>query len=72
MFKLIIKKGILIEKILILNREMNEAVFKSNIITKIIGVKHEQAFQLTFQKPDNLKIQYKHNKLTIGYFDDKD
>ena len=47
-YELIFKRGALVEKILHLNRKNNEDVFKHNTIAKLMGLKHEQAFALTF------------------------
>ena len=47
-YKLTYKKGTLVNKILHLNKKDNEDVFGKNTATKIIGVEHQQAFELTF------------------------
>ena len=43
-YRLIYKKGVLHDKILHLDRKDNEDVFDKGVHTKILGVKHEQAF----------------------------
>jgi hypothetical protein len=50
-YELVFKRGSLVEKILHLNRENNDDVFRKNVLNKVIGIKHEQAFDLTFDKP---------------------
>lgn len=33
-----------------------------------MGVKHEQAFELTFEKPENMHVKCEQSQLTIGYY----
>ena len=56
-FRLVFKRGVLVEKILHLNKRDNEDLFKRSTATKIIGVKHEQAFNLNFEKPSKVHIK---------------
>ena len=43
-FRLVFKRGVLAEKILYLDKRDNDDVFNSSNASRIIGVKHEQAF----------------------------
>jgi hypothetical protein len=52
-----------------LNRKNNEDAFKRSSITKLFGLKHEQAFSLTFEKPETMHVKQSGNEITIGYFD---
>jgi hypothetical protein len=45
-------------------------MFRKTEVGKMIGTKHEQAFSLTFDRPDNLCVRFDKNLLTIGFFDD--
>lgn len=69
-YRLTFKKGVLVQKILHLDKQDNEDAFARNTITRIIGVKHEQAFSLTFERPNKVHVKTEKNKTTIGYFDD--
>ena len=52
-----------------MDKRDNDDVFNKNTTTRIIGVKHEQAFNLSFEKPNRVHIKQEANKSTIGYFD---
>ena len=47
-YRITYKKGALIHKILHLDKKDNDDVFYKGLPTKVLGVKHEQAFELTF------------------------
>ena len=68
-YELIFKKGALVNKILHLDKRNNDEVFKRNSIARIVGLKHEQAFDLTFEKPNRMHVKLSNNRLTIGYYD---
>lgn len=50
-YQLIFKKGKLIEKNLGLDKKDNDDVFNKGSIKKVIGLKHEQAFEFKFDNP---------------------
>jgi hypothetical protein len=60
-YELVFRKGVLIDKILHLNRRDNEDAFKHNTLAKIIGLKHEQALDLTFEKPETMHVKRQGN-----------
>ena len=68
-YELVFRGGSLVGKILHLDRKDGDDVFSKNVITRVIGMKHEQAFDLTFDKPDNLHVKLDSSKLTIGFHD---
>lgn len=56
-YQLQYKKGVLVSKILHLDMKDNVEAFNTNNITKIVGVKHESAFSLTFEKPYKVHVK---------------
>lgn len=68
-YRLSFRKGVLTDKILHLDRRHNEDAFKRNSIAKLLGLKHEEAFSLTFEKPETMQVKVAGNELTVGYLD---
>lgn len=71
LYHLLFQDGAIVEKVLQIDRRDNEDVFRKNTITRSVGVKHEQAFELTFERPQNMHVKYDRNDLTIGYYNDR-
>lgn len=68
-YRLSFRKGVLTDKVLHLDRRHNEDAFKRNSISKLMGLKHEEAFSLTFDKPETMQVKVTSNELTVGYID---